>query len=66
VAILGVGAYRVAFCQQAAGLGRQPGLIGGSRVWVLPGPTGRNAHYPIPLLVKEFRRFRQAARSHEP
>ena len=64
VAILGVGAYRVAFRQPVATLGRQPRLICGSRVWVLPGPTGRNAHFPIPLLVVEFRRFRQAARSH--
>lgn len=66
VATLGLVAYRVAFSQQAAGLGRQPGLICGSRIWVLPGPTGRNAHYPIPRLVEEFRRFRQAARSLEP
>src|SRR5207253_126620 len=66
VATLGVGAYRVAFSQQAAGLGRQPGLFCGSRVWVLPGPTGRNAHYPILRLVEEFRRFRQEALSHDP
>jgi TDG/mug DNA glycosylase family protein len=66
VAILGVAAYRVAFCQESAGLGRQPGLICGSRVWVLPGPTGRNAHYPIPLLVEEFRRFGKVAGSHQP
>lgn len=61
VAILGVGAYRIAFRKRAATVGRQPELICGSSVWVLPGPTGRNAHFPIPLLVEEFRRFRQAA-----
>ena len=44
----------------------QWGEDGWELVSVLPGPTGRNAHYPIPLLVEEFRRFRQAARSHEP
>lgn len=63
VAILGVGAYRTAFRKSLATVGRQPEFICGSSVWVLPGPTGRNAHFPIPLLVEEFRRFRQAASS---
>jgi len=66
VAILGVAAYRVAFRQPHARVGRQPRLICGSRVWVLPGPTGRNAHYPIPLLIEEFRRFGEVAGSHQP
>jgi TDG/mug DNA glycosylase family protein len=61
VAILGVGAYRTAFRKRAATVGRQAEFICRSSVWVLPGPTGRNAHFPIPLLVEEFRRFRQAA-----
>src|SRR5690606_31043500 len=45
LAVLGVTAYRTAFAQPKAALGRQPERIGGSVVWVLPNPSGLNAHY---------------------
>jgi TDG/mug DNA glycosylase family protein len=58
VAILGIGAYRHAFEQRNATLGKQPGQIGTTVVWVLPNPSGLNAHYPPPELVRQFRLLR--------
>jgi double-stranded uracil-DNA glycosylase len=45
VAIVGVGAYRVAFARPHAGMGLQEERVGGRPVWVLPNPSGLNAHY---------------------
>ncbi|SIM68079.1 G/U mismatch-specific DNA glycosylase [Micromonospora cremea] len=54
VAILGVTAYRIAFARPRAGLGPQPDRLGLARVWVLPNPSGLNAHFPLPALTAEF------------
>ncbi|MGQ5264835.1 G/U mismatch-specific DNA glycosylase [Micromonospora sp. ZYX-F-536] len=54
VAILGVTAYRIGFVRPRAGLGPQPDLLGPARVWVLPNPSGLNAHFPLPALTAEF------------
>jgi TDG/mug DNA glycosylase family protein len=45
VAVVGLTAYRVAFARPGAGMGLQPETIGGRPVWVLPNPSGLNAHY---------------------
>jgi TDG/mug DNA glycosylase family protein len=45
VAMLGLGAYREAFERPSAGWGLQPERLGGRPVWVLPNPSGLNAHY---------------------
>ena len=45
VAIVGLGAYRTAFGRPRAQWGLQPDTIGGRPVWVLPNPSGLNAHY---------------------
>jgi TDG/mug DNA glycosylase family protein len=45
VAILGLGAYKVAFGRPTAVMGPQPETIGGRPVWILPNPSGLNAHY---------------------
>ena len=45
VAVVGLGAYRVAFERPKAGWGLQPDEVGGRPVWVLPNPSGLNAHY---------------------
>jgi TDG/mug DNA glycosylase family protein len=55
LAILGVGAYRVAFNRPKAGLGMQPEMIGSTQLWVLPNPSGLNAHYRARDLAKLFR-----------
>ena len=44
IAVLGITAYRVAFSQPKAQLGRQPDLLADTPVWVLPNPSGLNAH----------------------
>ena len=55
VAILGVGSYRVAFGRTAAKVGRQEEKIGDSIVWVLPNPSGLNAHFIPSKLSTIFR-----------
>lgn len=60
LAVLGIGAYRTAFGQRRAALGRQPEGIGDTEVWVLPNPSGLNAHYTLDGLAEEFRRLREA------
>lgn len=61
LAVLGLGAYRVAFGDRTAVVGEQTLRIGPTRVWVLPNPSGLNAHYQLPDLVREFSRLREAA-----
>lgn len=61
LAILGVGAYRTAFDRPKATLGPQPELLGATRVWVLPNPSGLNAHYQLDALAALFREVRLAA-----
>ena len=61
VAILGISAYRTAFGQPKATLGQQAEKLGVATLWVLPNPSGLNAHYQIPDLVTEFSLLREAA-----
>ncbi|MEO7369999.1 MAG: mismatch-specific DNA-glycosylase, partial [Ilumatobacteraceae bacterium] len=44
VAVLGVTAYRQAFAEPKAAPGRRPDRLGGAELWVLPNPSGLNAH----------------------
>jgi double-stranded uracil-DNA glycosylase len=55
LAVLGVGAYRSAFRQPTAVMGRQETRVGGAVTWVLPNPSGLNAHYSIEDLAQLFR-----------
>ncbi len=55
LAVLGVGAYRSAFEQPAAVMGRQTERLHDSAVWVLPNPSGLNANYQLPDLIRLFR-----------
>jgi len=61
VAILGVGAYRQAFAKPKAVIGEQDERIHTARVWVLPNPSGLNANYQLPELVRLFTELRAAA-----
>jgi TDG/mug DNA glycosylase family protein len=54
VAVLGVGAYRTAFGRPRAAVGRQAESLAGAGLWILPNPSGLNAHYQLPDLVREF------------
>jgi double-stranded uracil-DNA glycosylase len=58
LAVIGVTAYRTAFMQARAKVGRQELMIGGTRVWVLPNPSGLNAHWNSAQLAAAFREFR--------
>ncbi len=60
LAVLGVGAYRSAFGRPKAVLGRQPEGIGRTQVWVLPNPSGLNAHYGAAALARLFGELRVA------
>lgn len=59
VAVLGVGAYRAAFQRPKAALGAQSERFGGALAWVLPNPSGLNAHYQLGDLANLFRELRQ-------
>ena len=58
VAFLGVSAYRTAFDKPKASIGRQDERIGGAETWVLPNPSGLNAHYQMPQLVEAYAQLR--------
>jgi double-stranded uracil-DNA glycosylase len=61
VALLGVTAYRAAFGEPRAGLGEQVRRLGRARLWVLPNPSGLNAHYTPAALAEVFGELRRAA-----
>ena len=61
LAVLGVTAYRTAFGHRAAVVGPQPGTVGPTRLWVLPNPSGLNAHWTAPRLTEAFRDLRLRA-----
>lgn len=58
LAVLGVGAYRTAFNQPKAAVGRQTETIGETVLWVLPNPSGLNANYQAPELARLFRELK--------
>jgi TDG/mug DNA glycosylase family protein len=61
LAVLGVTAYRTAFGHARAVVGPQPERLGGTSVWVLPNPSGLNAHWTPPQLAEAFRELRDTA-----
>jgi TDG/mug DNA glycosylase family protein len=61
VAMVGIGAYRMAFERPQAQTGEQPDRIGASRLWVLPNPSGLNASHQLGDLTRAFRALRIAA-----
>ena len=60
LAILGLGAYRTAFNQPKATVGRQPDFIGNTVLWVLPNPSGLNANYQPAALARLFRELKES------
>lgn len=54
LAVLGVSAYRTAFRQPRAVIGQQKELIRATIIWVLPNPSGLNAHYQLESLSRLF------------
>jgi TDG/mug DNA glycosylase family protein len=60
VAVLGIEAYRTGFERRDAALGSQNEDLSGGRLWVVPNPSGLNAHYQLDDLVERFRSLRDA------
>ncbi|HMH90957.1 MAG TPA: G/U mismatch-specific DNA glycosylase [Streptosporangiaceae bacterium] len=61
LAIAGVGAFAAAFGRKKVIVGPQDLALGRTQVWVLPNPSGLNAHYTPAALAAEFARLREAA-----
>ena len=61
LAVLGIGTYRTGFGEPKARVGRQDRRIGETRVWVLPNPSGLNAHYTPADFARLFSELREAA-----
>ena len=61
LAVLGVTAYRAAFGEPRAALGPQERTLGATRIWVLPNPSGLNAHFQLADLAEKFGELRNAA-----
>jgi double-stranded uracil-DNA glycosylase len=59
VAVLGIGAYRLAFESPQARLGRQAELLETATLWVLPNPSGLNANHQLADFVKAFEAVRE-------
>ena len=57
VAFLGIQAYRVAFNKPGVSIGIQPKKLAEASVWVLPNPSGLNAHYQVADMVREYRKM---------
>jgi double-stranded uracil-DNA glycosylase len=65
LAIVGLDAYRAAFGERHAACGLQQRRIGSTRVWLLPNPSGLNAHHQAATLTALFRQLRRFARKLE-
>jgi TDG/mug DNA glycosylase family protein len=61
LAVVGITAYRMGFEERTARLGLQERRLGETGIWVLPNPSGLNAHFQLDDLAAEFGRLREAA-----
>jgi TDG/mug DNA glycosylase family protein len=61
VAVLGLTAYRQAFAEPKAAQGPQARRMGGAELWVLPNPSGLNAHETVDSLATSYRGAWEAA-----
>jgi TDG/mug DNA glycosylase family protein len=61
VAVAGITAYRSAFGARRAVLGRQPEPLAGAELWVVPNPSGLNAHATVASLAEAYAEPARAA-----
>ncbi|GAB3856108.1 mismatch-specific DNA-glycosylase [Nocardioides maradonensis] len=61
VAVAGITAYRSAFRRPKAVMGRQPEDLAGSELWVVPNPSGLNAHETVASLAVAYAEVGRAA-----
>jgi TDG/mug DNA glycosylase family protein len=58
LAVVGLTAYRIAFKVPKAKIGLQKNTIGKTLIWILPNPSGLNAHHQLPDLIRYFGELR--------
>lgn len=61
IAILGLTAFRQAFDRRTALAGRQEERLADTELWVLPNPSGLNAHETVSSLARAYREAAVAA-----
>jgi TDG/mug DNA glycosylase family protein len=65
IALLGVTIFRILFPEitrsSRLALGPTPARLAGIRVFLLPNPSGRNAHYPYRVMLDAFALLRRQA-----
>lgn len=61
VAVAGITAYRAAFSAPKATTGRQPEPLAGAELWVVPNPSGLNAHDTVDSLAVAYAEAARAA-----
>ncbi len=61
VAVAGITAYRQAFGLPRAVVGEQPDPLAGARLWVVPNPSGLNAHHTVATLAEAYAEPARAA-----
>ena len=61
VAVAGITAYRTAFARPRAVMGRQPERLAGSELWLVPNPSGLNAHETVASLAGAYAAAARAA-----
>ena len=66
VAVLGLTAYRAAFQRPKAVAGKQPERLAGAELWVLPNPSGLNAHDTVDSLATAYRQAWEASAGRAP
>jgi len=66
LAVVGFTAFRAAFEKPGAQAGLQPEPLGDTEVWLLPNPSGLNAHHPAATLAALFGELAQAVAASRP
>ena len=61
VVVLGLQAYRTAFLRTGAVIGPQPEFLAGARLWLLPNPSGLQAHYQLPEMTEMYKALYESA-----
>jgi len=61
VVVLGLQAYRTAFVRTGAVIGPQPELLAGANLWLLPNPSGLQAHYQLPEMTEMYKAVHESA-----
>lgn len=61
IAVVGLTAYRQGFGRPTAAAGRQPETLGGAELWVVPNPSGLNAHDTVASLAAAYAALARAA-----